>query len=399
MAIEETDVLVVGGGPVGVSTAIELRRFGVECRVIEAEGARPEGSRALTLHARTLELLALRGDVDRFVEQGRRVRRIRLTTGGRRESVLDFTQIRSAFPYVLVLPQVETEKVLEGQLHEVGGAVERDHRLTALEYSGDCVEATTLDSKGGEARWRAQWLVSADGAHSAVRQLLGAPTVGEREGHRYLGADLMVDRAMDDIRLVWSDHGFGVLVPFRDGSYRVAVSSLANTSSESKPSLSEIQKHVDRIFPWKVQLSNPTWVTSLHSGHRQLLAYRHGRVLFAGDAAHTHNPAGGQGMNIGLHDSFSLGWRLASVVKEVAPESLLDDYHRERHPAAARVLKSTERSMRLAQTRSPLLQLVRRHVVHRAPALVRRRITEQTAGLFDRFHVPDREAVGNHSSS
>lgn len=395
MATTQTDVLVVGGGPVGMSTAIELRRFGVDCRVVEAGVARPQGSRALTLHARTLELLALRGDVERFVGQGHRVPRIRLTSGGAREAVLDFSRIRSSFPYVLVLPQAETERVLEAQLHEAGGAVERDQCLTELTFSKDCVEASTQNSRGEESRWRAKWVIGSDGAHSTVRQLLGAPTVGKREGHRYLGADLMVDRRIEDIRLVWSDHGFGVLVPFLDGTCRVAVSSPKCASPGSEPSLPELQEHADRVFPWSLRLSDPTWITSLHSGHRQLLAYRHGRVLFAGDAAHTHNPAGGQGMNIGLHDSFSLGWRLASVIQGTASDSLLDEYHRERHTAAAHVLKSTERSMQLAHPRSMGFRTMRRHVVHRAPSLIRRRITEQTAGLRARIHVPDLDAVDN----
>ena len=393
MSVEETEVLVIGGGPVGMSTAIELRRFGVECRVVEAQATRPDGSRALTLHARTLELLARRGEAERFIDLGQQVSTIAISTRPNRQVKLEFSRIQSTFPYVLVLPQVETERVLEEQLRELGGTVERDQRVTEVEFSDECVEVSACDSLGEKTRWRPRWVVAADGAHSTVRRLLGASTVSGREGHRYLGADVSIDRTISEIRMVWSENGFGVLVPFRDGTYRVAVSSPVTTTAGSQPSLVDVQEQADRVFPWHLGLSEPTWITSLNSGHRQLSAYRHGRVLFAGDAAHTHNPAGGQGMNIGLHDSFSLGWRLAYVTEGAADESLLDDYHRERHPAAARVLKSTERSMQLAQTRDPSLRFLRRNVFQLAPPQMRKWIAEDTAGLHDDISVRDPQSL------
>ncbi|OLT08843.1 hypothetical protein BJF90_11965 [Pseudonocardia sp. CNS-004] len=183
------------------------------------------------------------------------------------------------------------------------------------------------------------------------------------------------------LQLIWSAHGFGVLDPFRDGTFRVAVTAPATSGQQSEPTLADIQRQVDRVFPHRLPLRDATWLTVLRSGHRQLLDYRHGRVLFAGDAAHTHNPAGGQGMNIGLHDAFNLGWKLAAVVTGDAPERLLDIYHDERHPAAARVLAHTQRSMQLAHLRSPLSRVLRDQVVHHLPAALRRRLLEQVAGL------------------
>ncbi|OZM81045.1 FAD-dependent monooxygenase [Pseudonocardia sp. MH-G8] len=374
--MDTIDVLVVGAGPVGLALAGELRRFGVECEVLEARPEREPGSRALTLHSRTLELLNLRGMSGDLVARGRMVGEIALVTGSGRAMHLRLDELDSPFPFVLVLPQAETEEILERRLRELGGAPRRGERLTAVEPGPDHVVATTVGR-----RVRARWLVAADGAHSTVRDLLRAPVRGAREAWTYYGADVSLDGVAPDLQLIWSAHGFGVLVPFRDGTFRVAVTAPATSGQASEPTLADIQRQVDRVFPRRLLLRDPTWLTVLRSGHRQLLDYRHGRVLFAGDAAHTHNPAGGQGMNIGLHDAFNLGWKLAAVVTGDAHERLLDTYHRERHPAAARVLAQTQRSMQLAHLRSPLSRVLRDQMIHHLPAALRRRLLEQVAGL------------------
>jgi 2-polyprenyl-6-methoxyphenol hydroxylase-like FAD-dependent oxidoreductase len=372
----DTDVLVVGAGPVGLAVASELRRFGVDCRVLEARTEREPGSRALTLHARTLELLNLRGMSEELIARGRVVGEIALVTGSGRAVPLRLDQLDSPFPFVLVLPQAETEEVLERRLGELGGVLSRGERLTGVEPGPDHVVATTVGR-----RVRARWLVAADGSHSTVRDVLQAPVRGAREAWTYYGADVSLDGVDPQLQLIWSAHGFGVLVPFRDGTFRVAVTAPATSGAAFEPTLADVQRQVDRVFPRRLLLRDPTWLTVLRSGHRQLLNYRHGRVLFAGDAAHTHNPAGGQGMNIGLHDAFNLGWKLAAVVTGDAPERLLNTYHDERHPAAARVLAQTQRSMQLAHLRSPVSRLLRDQVIHHLPAPLRRRLLEQVAGL------------------
>lgn len=355
----DTDVLVVGAGPVGLSTAAELLRFGADCRVLEATVERAGGSRALTLHARTLELLHLRGLAQDFINQGGVVSEVMLAAGPRHEVRLDLACLDSPFPFVLILPQAETERLLERQLTELGGEVDRGQRVTGLDFEDDHVIATVSTPDGEHSQWRAQWLVGADGAHSTVRQLVGAQTRGDREGMTYYGGDVSVDGMRPELKIIWSNSGFGALVPFADGSFRVAVTASGTESHGSQPTLAQLQTQVDRVFPQRMRLKEPTWLTLLHSGHRQVLNYRHDRVFLAGDAAHTHNPAGGQGMNIGLHDSFNLGWKLAAVVNGNAPEELLDTYHAERHPAAASVVAQTRRSMKLAHMKSGPLQMVR----------------------------------------
>lgn len=372
----DTDVLVVGAGPVGLAVASELHRFGVDCQVLEARSQREPGSRALTLHARTLELLNMRGMSGELISRGRVVGEITLVTGPGRAVDLHLDELDSPFPFVLVLPQAETEEVLERRLRELGGHPSRDEQVTAVEPGPEHVVATTA-----RRRVRARWLVAADGAHSTVRTLLQAPVQGGREAWTYYGADVSLDEVHPQLQLVWSPQGFGVLVPFRDGTFRVAVTAPATSAQASEPTLADIQHQVDRVFSHPLRLRDATWLTALRSGHRQLLNYRHGRVLFAGDAAHTHNPAGGQGMNIGLHDAFNLGWKLSAVVSGEASERLLNSYHDERHPAAARVLAQTQRSMQLAHLRSPRSRMLRDQVVHHLPAWLRRRLLEQVAGL------------------
>lgn len=377
----DTDVLVVGAGPVGLSTAAELQRFGADCQVLEATAERAGGSRALTLHARTLELLHLRGVAEDFISQGRVVSEVMLAAGPRSQVRLDLASLDSPFPFVLILPQAETEQLLERQLTNLGGEVSRGQRVTGLELQNDHVIATVSAPDGGQTRWRAHWLVAADGARSTVRQLVGAKTRGDREGATYYGGDVSVEDMPAELKIIWSNGGFGALVPFADGSFRVAVTASGTVLHGSQPTLAQLQAQVDRVFPQRMRLNEPTWLTKLHSGHRQVLDYRHGRVFLAGDAAHTHNPAGGQGMNIGLHDSFNLGWMLAAVVHGKASEELLDTYHAERYPAAASVLAQTRRSMQLAHLKAKPLQMVRNTTLSVAPAAVRRRIAEQFAGL------------------
>jgi 2-polyprenyl-6-methoxyphenol hydroxylase-like FAD-dependent oxidoreductase len=393
MDMTDTDVLVVGGGPVGLAVAGELRRFGIDCQVLEARTRRKEGSRALTLHARTLELLNLRGVIPEFVARGRVVGEISLVTGSNRAVRLRLDELDSPFPFVLVLPQAETEAILERHLGELGGVLRLGERVTGVEPQPDRVVAT-ISGADGIRQVRARWLVAADGAHSTVRQLLDAPVRSGREGMTYYGADVSLDGVDPELQLIWSAGGFGVLVPFRDGTFRVAVTAPDPSGEPAQPTLADIQRQVTRVFPRRLILRDPTWLTVLRSGHRQLIDYRHGRVLFAGDAAHTHNPAGGQGMNIGLHDAFNLGWKLAAVVTADAPEGLLDSYHDERHPAAARVLTQTNRTMRLAHLRSPLLRALRDQVVHQLPAALRRRLVEQVAGLDVNYSPTARRRPG-----
>jgi 2-polyprenyl-6-methoxyphenol hydroxylase-like FAD-dependent oxidoreductase len=381
MDTTDTEVIVVGGGPVGLAVAGELRRFGVDCQVLEARAEREPGSRALTLHARTLELLSLRGISEEFIARGRVVGEMALVTGPDRAVRLRLDELDSPFPFVLVLPQFETEELLERHLRELGGVLRRGERLTMLDPRPDHVVATVTRDGGGCGRVRARWLVAADGAHSTVRRLLNCPVRGDREGLTYYGADVSLHGVTPELQLIWSAHGFGVLVPFRDGTFRVAVTAPATSGQPAQPTLADIQRQVSRVFPRRLLLRDPTWLTVLRSGHRQLIDYRHGNVLFAGDAAHTHNPAGGQGMNIGLHDAFNLGWKLAAVITDGADERLLDTYHDERHPAAARVLAQTNRTMQLAHLRSPLLRMLRDQVVHQLPTPLRRRLLEQVAGL------------------
>jgi 2-polyprenyl-6-methoxyphenol hydroxylase-like FAD-dependent oxidoreductase len=393
METTDTDVLVVGAGPVGLAVAGELRRFGVDCQVLEARAEREPGSRALTLHARTLELLNLRGMSRELIARGRVVSEIALLPGAGRAVHLHLGELDSPFPFVLVLPQAETEEVLERRLRELGGVPSRGELLIAVEPGPEHVVATTVGR-----RVRARWLVAADGAHSTVRHLLQAPVRGARETWTYYGADVSLDGVDTQLQLIWSAQGFGVLVPFRDGTFRVAVTAPAASRQAVEPTLADIQRQVDRVFPRRLLLRDPTWLTVLRSGHRQLLHYRHGRVLFAGDAAHTHNPAGGQRMNIGLHDAFNLGWKLAAVVTGDAHERLLDTYHDERHPAAARVLAQTQRSMQLAHLRSPLARMLRDQIIHHLPALQRRRLLEQVAGL-DVDYAPQGSRARRHAAA
>lgn len=377
----ETDVVVVGAGPVGLAVAAELRQFGVDCVVLEKRTEPAAGSRALTVHARTMELLNLRGLSQDFIARGRMVGDATIIARPGRCARLRFEELDSPFPFVLILPQAETEELLEGHLRSLGGQPQGGLTVTGVENQADHVVVTVTEESARSRRIRARWLVAADGARSTVRDLLRAPTRGDREGLAYYGADVSLDGVPAELQMIWSKAGFGVLVPYLDGTFRIAVTSPAVAQLPANPTLTDLQQQVDRVFPHPLMLRNPTWLTSLHSGHRQLANYRHGRVLFAGDAAHTHNPAGGQGMNTGLQDAFNLGWKLADVIRGDALETLLDTYDEERRPAAARVIAQTTRTMRLAHLRSAPLRMARDEVLRALPAAGRRQLLNQVSGL------------------
>lgn len=356
----DCQVLIAGAGPTGLVLACELAARGIDVRVIDRGDGVVLQTRALGVHARTLELFDMMGIADRFVDAGHRVRWFHLFTGRRTLVRLDLARNGSRFGFLLDLPQDVTESILRDRLTELGGHIEQRTELRAL-YQ-DVNGVTAFVAAAGEPQTiTADYLVGADGAHSTVRHELGLDFDGHVYPQDWLLADVRLDwdRPEDEFHGFFQRHGRPlVCMPMRDHRWRVIL-PFAGERDHRPPTLAEIQRLVDERAPRPVPVREPTWLATFRTQRRFTDVYRRGRVLLAGDAVHVHSPAGGQGMNTGIGDAVNLGWKLALVVSGRAGCQLLDTYGQERAPAAASVLRLTHSLVALAAMSHPAHRAVR----------------------------------------
>jgi 2-polyprenyl-6-methoxyphenol hydroxylase-like FAD-dependent oxidoreductase len=375
----DCQVLVVGAGPTGLVLAAELLARGIHTRIIDQGDGTALQSRAIGVHARTLEVLDTMGLADRFIEHGQVVRQMRWYSEGKRLVSLEFARSGSRFGMLLDLPQDETERLLRARIAELGGVVENRTELTGLTAGADAVIAAVRDGSGC-AVITAGYVVGCDGAHSRVRRELGLTFHGHPYPQDWLLADVLLDFDLreDAAHAFFRPDGLpAILFPMRDHRWRLTL-PFAGSRSEQAPTLEEIRQLADKRMPRPVTVSDPTWLASFRCHRRSASAYRRGRVLLAGDAVHIHTPAGGQGMNTGIMDAHNLGWKLALVVAGRAPDALLDSYGTERLPVAQDVLKLTHTLVRYGTISHPVKRRVRNIAVPalgRNPLIQRRAVT------------------------
>ncbi|ALC21637.1 FAD-dependent monooxygenase [Streptomyces pristinaespiralis] len=356
----DTDVLVVGAGPTGMLLAGDLAAAGVGVTLIERRPhERSNITRAFGVHARTLELLDARGLADELVRQGTPITGLRLF----RRLSLDLSRLPSRFPFLLITPQYEVEKLLERRAVAAGVEFRYGTELTGLELSGSSVTAHTTDATGTRTTLRARYAVGADGVRSTVREAIGLPFPGVSVIRSIVLADVkLAEEPADLLTVNGVGDAFAFIAPFGDGWYRVMGWNRGRQVADDEPvGLDEVRDIARRALGTDFGMHDARWISRFHSDERQAPSYRKGRVFLAGDAAHVHSPAGGQGMNTGLQDAANLSWKLASVVLGRAPdpEVLLDSYESERHPVGAAVLRSSGAIVRLAMARTPLRRAAR----------------------------------------
>ena len=360
-----TDVLVVGAGPVGLTMAAELARFGVSVRIVEKAAERTDKSKALVLWSRTLELVNRMGCGASFVDAGLKVTAASITAGSRQVSHVRLDAMETPYAYALMLPQSETERLMEHQLNSRGVAVERQVTLVGFIPDADGVAATLRHADGREETLRAAWLIGCDGAHSSVRHGLGMQFEGDTQPSDWVLADLHLSGERTkpgEIDMYWHPDGALALFPIAPGRYRVIadVGDARDHPHRADPTLGEIQAVLDRRGPGGITASSPIWLASFRINERKVAEYRAGRVFLAGDSAHVHSPAGGQGMNTGMQDAFNLAWKLALVHRGLAaPEPLLGSYSIERSAVGRQVLTDAGRLTMVAILKSGALQRIR----------------------------------------
>jgi 2-polyprenyl-6-methoxyphenol hydroxylase-like FAD-dependent oxidoreductase len=345
----EHAVVIAGGGPTGMMLAAELALAGIDVAIVERRANHQlAGSRAGGLHARTLEILDQRGIVDRFLAEGQTAQ-----AAGFAMTRLDISDFPTRHPYSLGLWQNHIERILAGWVHELKVPVHYGTEVTGFAQDDTGVD---IAFSNGEAI-RAQYLAGCDGGRSVVRKAAGIefpgwdPTISairaEVEMTEEPPLGMRHDAAgLNAIGKVEYEIRNGEIVYKPGGTVGVMLSETQIGNSE-EPTLREVSERLTAVYGTDYGVHSPTWISRFTDMTRQAAAYRKGRVLLAGDAAHVHAPDGGQGLNTGVQDAVNLGWKLAQVVTRTSPETLLDTYHAERHPVGARVLQNTMASVAL----------------------------------------------------
>lgn len=360
------DVLIVGAGPVGLALANDLLRRGIRFRLIDSAEHAVQQTKAVGIQARTLELLAKMGVARTAIARGLTTSLFSIYGEGKRLIRIDFGKqlLNSPYPYVLLLPQDETEQVLTEHLQSRGGAIEWRTELIGVTQDDQGVETVLRHPNEQEERVRAGFMVGCDGAHSTVRHLLGLPFAGTTFEQSFASF------AVGNVRLTWDlphDEVFAFLhqgnflgyFPLVNGRHRVVLAYAPDKAPTGEVTLEEIQVAIETCGPAEARASEPAELTRFHINQRHTEHYRAGRVFLAGDAAHIHSPIGAQGMNTGIQDALNLGWKLALTVKGQASARLLESYETEREQVGEALLRSTDLTTRLALTRNPLLVALR----------------------------------------
>ena len=351
-------VVIAGGGPTGLMLAGELALAEIDVAIVER---RPNqdlaGSRAGGLHSRTIEVLDQRGIAERFLSKGKVMQ-----VAGFAMNPLDISDFPTRHNYGLSLWQADIERTLAAWVDELAVPIHRGREVTGFAQDESGVEVNLSD--GGSLR--AKYLVGCDGGRSLIRKKAGIDFVGWDPSVSYLIAEASMT-GQPEWGIRHGDRGINALGKLDDGRRVRIVLIEPNVMYGDNPTLDDLRAGLTAVYGTDYGVHEVTWLSRFTDMTRQAAAYRVGRVLLAGDAAHVHSPAGGQGLNIGVQDAVNLGWKLAQVVKGATPESLLDTYQSERHPIAARVLKSTmaqtalnrgdERTKALRETISDLLQM------------------------------------------
>lgn len=381
MANPSPQVLIVGAGPVGLTTGIVLTQYGHSVTLVDALPEPAQTSRAAVVHSRTLEVLEPYGVTELLTARGIKLPQFTIRDRDRVLVTVPFQDLPTEYPYTLMISQADTEALLYQRLRELGGSVRRATVVSAIAQDSDRAVATMSDG----TQISADYIVAADGMHSTVREAAKIAFRGDTYPESLVLADVRLRGGMPASEgvMYFSPAGMVVAAPLPDGTHRIVA---AVDDAPKEPSAELVQQLLDTRGPQAARavVDEVVWSSRFRVHHRIAESFRQGRILLAGDAAHVHSPAGGQGMNLGIEDAVLLG-RALSKVLEGGPESLLDEYSKNRKPAAQAVIALTGRLTSLA-TAGPRVRPLRNlalTVVGKLPAF-NRKLAWQLSGLSRR---------------
>ncbi|MFE7853240.1 FAD-dependent oxidoreductase [Streptomyces sp. NPDC057403] len=378
------EVLVAGAGPVGLTAAHELARRGLRVRLVDAAPGPARTSRAIAVHPRTLETLDQMGVVDALRERGRENRAFTMFASGRRLVRLqaDYASMPTRFPYTLIVEQTATETVLREAVAALGVSVEWGVKVGDFEQDADAVRVRLEHADGTSEVCRAEWLVGCDGGHSTVRKQLGLPLIGDsRDTWMLADAPVRTDLVPDSIYWVHTGRQAMMMVPYaREGHWRLLDTAPGAQGANGAPE--RFARKLSAGLGTAVAVGEPEWTSVFTFQQRMVPRMHDGRVFVAGDAAHVHSPASGQGMNTGIQEAYNLAWKLADVTRGHADRALLDTYDEERVPIGRALLGSTRTATFLVQFKNLLARLALPAVftVVRHVAPLRRAIQRKVLG-------------------
>jgi 2-polyprenyl-6-methoxyphenol hydroxylase-like FAD-dependent oxidoreductase len=354
----DTDVLIVGAGPVGLFLANECARRGLRWRLVESHATQSKHSKALAIFPRTLEIFDMAGLVRPFLERANRVTSVAVVTHGRTLAHMKFTPEESPYSFIAMVPQDVTERLLVEALELRGGGVEYETSFVSAVQHDDHVSAM-LESKGQRRELAAKFVVGCDGAHSAVRHFLNLPFEGAEYNDLFLLADIETNEALPTDQLQLCPNELGPVAIFPMSAVRRRVVATVQQMEGDAPSLDLVRKILAERAPSGIEARSLYWSSYFHIHHRQVAQLRSERMFIAGDAAHIHSPFGGQGMNTGLQDVWNLAWKLDLAVQGHGNEELLDSYTAERRPVIKNVIETTHFLTKAMGTPNKLAQVLR----------------------------------------
>lgn len=360
--ITDTDILIVGAGPVGLFLANECARRGLRYRIIEKRATQSIHSKALAIFPRTLEIFDMAGLIGPFLEVANRVTSAAVIAHGRRLAHMPFTPEESPYPFIAMVPQDVTEKLLAAALTRKAGAIEYETCFVAAAQYEDHV-SVTLEQKGQSQTLTASYVVGCDGAHSAVRHFLDLPFEGAEYKQSFMLADVESNEALpvDEFQLCPSADGPLAIFPM--SSTRRRIVAMIDEGEDDAPSLELVRKILRERAPSEFEACSLHWSSYFHIHHRNTPTLRQQRVFIAGDAAHIHSPFGGQGMNTGLHDVWNLVWKLDLMLHGKGNEALLESYSAERLPVIRSVIQITDFLTRAMGTPNRFAETLRDTVI------------------------------------
>ena len=344
--VKQTGVLIVSAGPAGLSLACDLAKRGTYFTIIDQRLERSKHTKAIVVHAHTLEHMDALGALPEFEQEGNPVSQFEVHAEGKKLLRMPVVSVSSPFQYMINIPQCETERILEERLEALGHSISRGLTCNGITQDNHSVTASLSTSDGNKEDIPCEYLVGCDGAHSNIRHALDLPFKGKNYDETFILADAHIDGPLEaDTSYLFFHHlGFVALFAMKGTHWRI----IASSPEDAEPSIELIERFLKERQVPSCQIKDVTWLSKFKIHHRIVPNYQVGRVFLAGDAAHIHSPAAGQGMNTGMQDALNLGWKLDLVLKGRAKSDLLETYNTEREPIGHDVAGMTDHLTKMA---------------------------------------------------